>query len=132
MIGELTKEGVSCNVTAIFTKEQMIPVLEKIDNEASIIFSIFAGRIADAGNDPEEPIKEAINLVQEIPKAEILWASSRELFNIIQAMNCGCHIITVPHSILPKLDGIGKDLNDLSLDTVKSFLVDAKNSGYKI
>tara|TARA_B100000965_G_scaffold405897_1_gene441777 strand:- start:3817 stop:4545 length:729 start_codon:yes stop_codon:yes gene_type:complete len=132
LIGELTKEGISCNVTAIFTINQMIPVLEKIDNQASIIFSIFAGRIADAGNDPEEPIKEAISLVREIPKAEILWASSRELYNIIQAMNCGCHIITVGHDLLNKIDTFGKNLDQYSLETVKMFYQDALKSKYKI
>ena len=132
LIGELTKEGITCNVTAIFTIDQMNPVLEKIDKEASIIFSIFAGRIADAGNDPERPIREAIGLVKEIPKAEVLWASSRELYNILQAINCGCHIITVGHDLLKKIDTFGKDLDQYSLETVKMFYQDALKSNYKI
>ncbi len=132
LIGELTKEGITCNITAIFTIDQMNPVLEKIDKEASIIFSIFAGRIADAGNDPEAPIREAISLVKEIPKAEVLWASSRELYNILQAINCGCHIITVGHDLLKKIDTFGKDLDQYSLETVKMFYQDALKSNYKI
>lgn len=132
LIGELTKEGISCNVTAIFTINQMLQLLEVIDTNAKIIFSIFAGRIADAGNDPEKTIKEAVKLVTELPLAEILWASSRELYNIIQAQNCGCHIITVGHDLLNKINTFGKNLDQYSLETVKTFYEDALKSKYHI
>lgn len=132
LIGELTKEGISCNVTAIFTINQMLQLLKVIDANASVIFSIFAGRIADAGNDPEKTIKKAVELVKELPSAEILWASSRELYNIIQAQNCGCHIITVGHDLLNKINTFGKNLDQYSLETVKTFYEDALKSEYKI
>jgi len=132
LVSKLSKNNIKCNVTAVFTLEQVKEIYNAIDTNTETIISIFAGRIADSGLDPLETMKEALKICQSKKNIQILWASTRELYNIIQANNINCHIITVPHSILPKLDGIGKDLNDLSLDTVKSFLVDAKNSGYKI
>ncbi len=132
LVSKLSKNNIKCNVTAVFTLEQVKEIYNAIHTNTETIISIFAGRIADSGLDPLETMKEALKICQSKKNIQILWASTRELYNIIQANNINCHIITVPHSILPKLDGIGKDLNDLSLDTVKSFLVDAKNSGYKI
>ncbi len=132
LINNLSNNKVKCNVTAVFTLNQVKEIYNSVNTNVDSIISIFAGRIADSGLDPLNTIREAIKICEKKKRVEILWASTRELFNIIQAENVNCHIITVPHSILPKLSGIGKDLESLSLDTVKSFLVDAENSGYKI
>ena len=97
-----------------------------------MVISIFAGRIADTGVDPNQVMKDAINLCKSKKKIEILWASTREVLNIVQANNIGCHIITVPHQILSKLPSLGKNLEKLSLETVQGFLSDAKKANYKI
>ena len=97
-----------------------------------MIISIFAGRIADTGTDPLLTMVSAISLCKSKKKIEILWASTREVLNVVQANNIGCHIITVPHQILNKFTGIGKNLRELSLETVQGFLMDAKKSEFKM
>ena len=132
IIKKLSDKGIQCNITAIFTEEQIKTVLEALNESTPAILSVFAGRIADAGQDPEIIMKNCIQLAKAKPKSEVLWASTRELYNIFQAEKIGCHIITVPHSILNKLDSLGRDLDEYSLETVKGFYKDAKAAGYKI
>jgi len=133
IIRELSDEGVVVNVTAIFTDEQISSVIDAINPSASAIVSIFAGRIADAGLDPCVPIERAVGLASGKPGVEILWASTREAFNIIQAENVGCHIITVAPSMINKaMANFGKDLGQYSLETVAMFYDDAFASGYNL
>ena len=132
LIVELANNNVMCNVTAIFKTEQIETILEKINIDAPIIYSIFAGRIADTGLNPEIIIKNAVSMIDSFKKAEILGASSRELYNIVQAINCNCQIITVGHDLLNKIDLFGKDLDIFSLETVKMFYSDAASSNFKI
>ena len=120
------------NVTAVFTLNQLEKILEKIESQTKLIISIFAGRIADAGIDPEPIMIEALKKTKNYPNIEILWASTRESFNIIQANRIGCDIITVSYDLLKKVNLFGKDLNEYSLETVKMFYKDALESGYSI
>lgn len=131
LIKKLTNDGMKLNVTAILTLEQVENVGKNLSKEVPSIVSLFAGRIADTGRDPIPYVKKSLELLKGNEKAELLWASPRELLNIIQAEECGCHIITVTNELLKKLAMIGKDLSELSLDTVKMFYNDAKSAGYK-
>ena len=131
-IRSLSNDGIKCNVTAILLIEQVKEIYQASNPKTDIIISIFAGRIADTGVDPISTMREAVNLCKNKKKIQILWASCRELINIMQADSAGSHIITVPHQILKKIDGVGKDLGQLSLETVKTFLSDAVSAGYKI
>ena len=133
LINSLAKEGVKLNITAIFTLEQVKTALTSTVDSPYSIISIFAGRIADTGVDPEYICKAAVELKNELNKnAKILWASPREVYNIFQAANSGCDIITVAHDILNKLGSINKDLEQFSIETVKMFYNDASEAGYKI
>jgi len=132
IIEKLNRSNIKCNVTAIFTIDQVNRVLEYINDDTLTIISIFAGRIADAGINPENIINEAVDLVKNKENAKILWASPRELYNIFQAENLGCDIITVADDILKKIPNIGKDLNQFSLETVEMFYNDALSSNFKI
>ena len=132
LLKKLSIRGVVCNVTAIFTLDQLNGVLEVLNSGTPAILSIFAGRIADAGIDPINIMKEAVKLAKIKPRSSILWASTREVINIFQAEEIGCQIITVPHDILKKLSDVGKDLKQYSLDTVSTFYKDAKAAGYAI
>ena len=126
LIKKLSAEGLFLNITAILKPEQVAALSEAIHPESKTIVSIFAGRIADTGRDPVPYIKEAVKILKNRPHAEVLWASSRELLNIFQAESAGCHIITLTGDILKKLPLIGKDLKELSLDTVKMFYNDSR------
>lgn len=132
LIRDLTLEGVNLNVTAITLLDQVEAVFEASKGDASVIVSVFAGRIADTGIDPLPIMQESVNILKPNPNLELLWASPRELFNIFQADEVGCHIITVANSMLSKLNLVGKDLREYSLETVKMFYEDAKAAGYKI
>lgn len=132
IIKELSREKVKLNITAIFTTKQVKEVLDCLEKDSTAIISIFAGRIADAGVNPSSIISEAINLAKDYLNVEILWASCRELYNIIEADNLGCHIITVQNSILNKSNLLGKDLTEYSTDTVKDFFKDANSLGFSI
>lgn len=133
LIQTLSDENVSLNVTAIMTVEQVEAVLEKLNAETPAIISVFAGRIADTGRDPMPVMTQSRDLIKKSGKnAELLWASPRELFNVIQADQMGCDIITVDNSILSKLNMIGKDLVEFSRETVQMFYEDAKASGFNI
>lgn len=130
LIKKLSNEKLKINVTAILTLEQVEKVTRSVSAES--IISVFAGRIADTGRDPIPIVKESLEIIRENKKIELLWASSRELLNVLQANECGCHIITVTNDILKKLPMINKDLKELSLDTVKMFYNDAAAAGYVI
>ena len=133
LIGELSRQGVKLNVTALFTEAQVRGVAEALNPEVPSIVSVFAGRIADTGVDPVPLMRGYLGLLKDRPKAELLWASTREVLNIFQAEAAGCAIITVPHDILAKaakLFGIG--LEAMSLDTVKTFAKDAAEAGFKL
>jgi transaldolase len=132
VIRQLSSEGISLNVTAVFTLDQVSRIVEALDPRTPSIVSVFAGRVADTGVDPEPLMKNALEIVRLCPKAELLWASPRELLNVFHADRCGTHIITVTHELLGKLSNVGYDLNSFSLDTVKMFHTDAAASQYSI
>ena len=132
LIKRLSAAGVKLNITAILTLDQVRDVVEVLDPKVPAIISVFAGRIADTGRDPMPIMREAAAIAKKKPKAQLLWASPRELLNIFQAEECGCHIITVTSDILKKLAMVGKSLDDLSLDTVKMFYNDASAAGFKL
>ena len=121
-----------CNVTAIFTIEQIKNVVSNLNLSTPAILSVFAGRIADSGIDPMEIMKQSVSIAKSKPKSEILWASTREIINIFHAEDAGCQIITVPHELLNKFSTIGKSLENYSLETVLTFYEDAKAAGYSI
>jgi transaldolase len=133
LIKELAAEGVKLNVTAILTLKQVEGVATVLDGKLPSIVSVFAGRIADTGVDPIPQMVQSKKILAGLPQAELLWASVREVLNIFQANDCGCHIVTVPHDVLAKgLKMAGMDLGELSLDTVKMFAADAKGAGFSL
>lgn len=132
LIKRLSAAGVICNVTAIMTPDQVQVVADALDPKTPAIVSVFAGRVADTGVDPVPLMTRCRDILKPRPKAELLWASPRELLNIFQADEIGCHIITVTHDVLAKLALVGKDLDDYSLDTVKMFYKDATAAGFSI
>ena len=132
LVSELNKEGIPCNVTAIMTLHQIQKIYESLESSNPIILSVFAGRIADTGRNPEPILQEICRYVKSQPNISILWASTRELLNIFQASSSGCDIVTVTSPLLKKLKNVGKDLDQLSLETVEMFYNDAKSAGYSI
>ena len=132
LVRKLAKRKVKINVTAIMTLAQVRDVVAALDPATPSYVSVFAGRIADTGRDPVPHMAEAVRLLKVNPKAELIWASPRELLNILQADAIGCHIITVTNDILKKLSLVGFDLDDYSLDTVKMFYNDAVAAGFKL
>jgi transaldolase len=132
LISRLSKEGFSLNVTAMLTLDQVDAVASAVSPSSRTIVSVFAGRIADTGIDPVPVMTEAVRRLSSLPKAELLWASPREVLNIAQAEACGCHIITATPDVLAKLPLFGKDLHQYSLETVKMFHDDARAAGFKI
>ncbi len=132
LVGRLSAQKVQVNVTAMMSLDQVRHVAEALDAETPAVVSVFAGRIADTGLDPVPLMREAVGVLESRPKAELLWASPRELLNIFHADEVGCHIITVTHDLLGKLKGVGKDLDQFSLETVQMFYDDASAAGYTI
>ena len=133
LIKELGQQGVQLNITAILTLDQVRGVAEALNPSVASVVSVFAGRIADTGVDPEPLMRASLALLHNQPKAELLWASVREVLNIFQSDACGCHIVTIPHDILAKaLKMTGMDLTALSLDTVKMFATDAQAAGFSV
>jgi transaldolase len=128
----LSEDGIHLNVTAILTTRQVESVATVLHSESKVFISIFAGRIADTGKDPIPLMKESLSIMENHSNAELIWASPRELLNVIQANEIGCHIITATSDILSKLNLIGKDLSAYSLETVNMFRNDALASGYSI
>jgi transaldolase len=132
LIRKLSKKGIKVNVTALMTFEQVQSILEFLEDGVPSCISVFAGRIADTGRDPLEIMKKSLEAMKSNKTAELIWASPRELLNIIQADQIGCHIITATSEILNKIKMIGYDLDSYSLDTVKMFYEDAKRSKFNI
>lgn len=132
LIQRLSQRGIKLNVTAIMTLNQVREVAASLDPAVPNYISVFAGRVADTGRDPVPHMAAAVELIKDMPQVELIWASPRELLNIFQADSIGCHIITVTNDVLKKLDLVGKNLDDYSLDTVKMFYNDAKSAGYVI
>ena len=133
LIRELSGEGVKLNITALLTPKQVKGVAGAVQRDVPCVISVFAGRIGDTGLDPVPVMKESLGILRELPQAELLWASVREVLNIFQAAQCGCHIVTVTHDILEKVEKLGgMDLAELSLDTVRMFHRDAAAAGFQL
>ena len=132
VIKKLNNEKIKLNITAVYTFAQTQKILKKINKETKVIISIFAGRMSDTGKDPIPHFKKSLKLSKKYKNVEILWASTREPYNYIQAKQIGCHIITVPPEIIEKIEKFGKSFKKLTTDTVKGFLLDTKKSKFKI
>ena len=130
LIRTLANDEIALNITAVFTVEQIERTIDVLPDNARAVISIFAGRIADAGCDPTEVVKYAVDVARSQRRVEILWASCREVFNILQASQAGCDIVTVPPQLLVKTNSFGKDLTEFSRETVEMFSRDAANSGF--
>ena len=132
IIKELNGENIKINITAVYSSEYTKKILKLINKKTKVIISIFAGRAGDTGKDPIPEFKKSISLAKKFKNVEILWASVREPYNYLQAKQLGCHIITVPPSTIEKIENFGKNFHQLTLETVKGFLVDSKKSNFKI
>ena len=132
VIKELSAKGIKLNITAIYSFEQVNKVFKCLDKKTKTIISIFAGRMADKGKDPLPIFKKSISKVKKYKNIEILWASTREAYNFLQAKQLGCNIITMPPKIINQVNSFGKSFNQLTLETVKGFLSDSKKSKFKI
>jgi transaldolase len=129
---ELSEEGIKVNVTALFTTAQVELITAAVADGAPSYISVFAGRIADAGVDPMPIMARAVEIMTRAPRSELIWASPREILNLVQADELGCHIITITHDLLRKLDGLGKSLEQFSLETVRMFHDDALAAGFTL
>ncbi|MDA9723143.1 transaldolase [Candidatus Pelagibacter sp.] len=132
VIKTLNKKKIKLNVTAIYTSNQTKQILKNIDKKTKVIISIFAGRMADAGKNPIKQFKESLKLSKKYKNVQILWASTREPYNYLEAKTLGCHIITAPPEIIRKIEKFGKSFEELTIDTVKGFLEDTKKSKFKM
>ena len=133
LVKELASQGVKLNVTAILTQDQVAGVAKALNPQVPAVVSVFAGRIADTGVDPVPHMRACKAILKDSPKAELLWASVREVLNIFQAEECGCNIVTVTHDVLAKaMKTVGISLDQMSLDTVKMFAADAKAAGFSL
>ena len=132
VINELSKNNIKMNITAVYTHDQTARILSKIKRKTEVIISIFAGRAGDVGKDPVPEIKKSINMAKKYKNVKILWASVREPYNYLQASQLGCHIITIPPTIITKIENFGKSFKNLTNDTVKAFLNDSRKSKFKI
>ena len=132
VINELNKSKIKLNITSVYTSNQTQQILKNIDKKTKVIISIFAGRAADAGKDPVPEIKNSIKYAKKYKNVEILWASTREPYNYLQAKQLGCHIITAPPKIIEKIEKFGKSFQSLTKETVKTFLDDSKKSKFNL
>ncbi len=132
VVEELSNRGIKLNITAVYTYKQTKMIYEKLNKKTKSIISIFAGRMADKGKDPVPVFKKSISLSKKYKNVEILWASTREAYNYIQAKQLSCNIITMPPKIIEKIENFGDSYKNLTLSTVKNFLIDSKKSGFKI
>jgi transaldolase len=132
LVRELSEDGVQINVTALFTTAQVELITEAVRNGAPSYVSVFAGRIADAGVDPLPIMARSVDILAAATRAELIWASPREVLNVVQADQVGCHIITMTHDLLPKVKSLGKDLEQFSLETVQMFHRDAVAAGFSL
>ena len=131
-IRTLNQKNIKLNITAVYTSFQTKKILREINKKTKVIISIFAGRAADTGKDPVPEFTKSIKLAKKFKNVEILWASVREPYNYLQAKKLGCHIITIPPSIIEKIDNFGKSYKQLTKETVRTFLIDSKKSKFKI
>ena len=132
IIKELNNQNIKLNITAVYSAIQTKKILKLLNKKSKVIISIFAGRAADVGKDPIPEFKKSISLAKKYKNVEILWASVREPYNYLQAKKLGCHIITIPPSIINKIENFGKSFNQLTIETVKTFLSDSKKSKFRI
>jgi transaldolase len=132
VIKELNSNNIKLNITAVYTAKQTEKILKLINKKTKVIISIFAGRAGDTGKDPVPEFTKSIKLAKKFKNVEILWASVREPYNYLQAKQLGCHIITIPPAVIEKIEKFGKSFNQLTIETVKAFLVDSKKSNFKI
>ncbi len=132
IIEELNSKNIKLNITAVYTAKQTEKILRVINKKTKVIISIFAGRSGDTGKDPVPEFVKSIKLAKKFKNVEILWASVREPYNYLQAKQLGCHIITIPPSIIEKIENFGKSFDQLTKETVKAFLIDSKKSNFKI
>ena len=132
VIKQLNRKNIKLNITAVYSAKQTSRILKKINKKTKVIISIFAGRAGDTGKDPVPEFVKSIKIAKKFHNVEILWASVREPYNFIQAKQLGCHIITIPPSIIEKIQRFGKTFEKLTIETVKSFLVDSRKSKFKI
>jgi transaldolase len=132
LVRELAEDGVKVNVTALFTTAQVELIAAAVADGAPSCISVFAGRIADAGVDPIPIMARSVEIMAQAPRSELIWASPREILNLVQANDIGCHIITITHELLKKLDGLGKSLEQFSLETVRMFHDDAQAAGFTL
>ena len=132
VIRELNNEKIKLNITAVYTAKQTEKILKQINKKTKVIISIFAGRAGDTGKDPVPEFKKSIMMAKRFKNVEILWASVREPYNYVQAKQLGCNIITIPPSIIEKIEKFGKSFEQLTTETVKAFLIDSKKSKFKI
>jgi transaldolase len=132
VIKELNKKDIKLNITAVYSAKQTKKILKMINKKSKVIISIFAGRAGDAGKDPVPEFLKSIKLAKKYKNVEILWASVREPYNYFQAKQLGCHIVTIPPSIIDKIEKFGKTFDQLTKETVKAFLIDSKKSNFKI
>ncbi len=131
-IKELSNKRIKLNITAVYTVNQVKRIIKDINKKSKTIISIFSGRMADVGKDPLPIIKKSVSLSKRYKNVKILWASTREAYNYLQAKQCGCSIITMPPAIIKKISKFGKTYNQLTLDTVRKFLEDSRESNFKI
>ena len=132
VIKEINKKNIKLNITAVYSAKQTEKILKIINKKTRVIISIFAGRAGDTGKDPVPEFVKSIKLAKRFKNVEILWASVREPYNYIQARQLGCHLITIPPSIINKIENFGKSFEKLTIETVKTFLIDSKKSKFKI
>ena len=132
VIKNLSNKGIKLNITAVYTVPQVRKILKNLNKKSKTIISIFAGRMGDVGKDPLPIIKESVRLTKKLKRVDILWASTREAYNFIQAKNCGCSIITMPPTIINKISKFGASFQNLTLSTVRTFLKDSRDSNFKI
>ncbi|WP_440915396.1 transaldolase family protein [Candidatus Pelagibacter sp.] len=132
VIKELNSKNIKLNITAVYTAKQTSKILKVINKKTNVIISIFAGRAGDTGKDPIPEFVKSIKLAKKFKNVEILWASVREPYNFLQAKQLGCHIITIPPTLIEKIEKFGKSFNQLTVETVKAFLIDSKKSNFKL
>ena len=132
VINKLSNKGIKLNITAVYTMPQVRKILKNLNKKSKTIISIFAGRMSDVGKDPLPIIKKSVRLTKKLKKVDILWASTREAYNYTQSKNCGCSIITMPPSIINKIGKFGASFQNLTLNTVKTFLKDSRDSNFQL
>ena len=132
VIKELNNKNIKLNITAVYTAKQTKKILNLINKKTKVIISIFVGRASDVGKNPLPELKKSIQLARRYKNVEILWASVREPYNYLQSIECGCHVITIPPAIISKIEKFGKSFDQLTVETVRAFLIDSKKSKFKI